>query len=76
MTLGELNLWAKGHGLPRLLVAFAILVLLLSVTLVTWLALASSGSYLVVALGTAVLAVVLMAITVVLFEQRPSFVSG
>lgn len=77
LMLGELNLWGTGRGLPRLLLALLglVAVLALALALVAWLLLASSGSYLVVVLGTIGLAVVLMGITVALFEQRPSFAS-
>ena len=74
LMLGELNLWGTGHGLPRLLMALLAVVAVLSLTLLAWLVLATSGSHLVVALGTLGLALVLMGITVVLFEQRRSFV--
>ncbi len=76
LMLGELNVWGTGHGLPRLLVASLSLVLVLILALLAWLAMASYGSYLVLVLGTAGLALVLMGITVVLFERRPSFTSG
>ena len=76
LMLGELNVWGTGHGLLRLLVASLSLVLVLLLAALAWLAMASYGSYLVLVLGTAGLALVLMGITVVLFERRPSFVSG
>lgn len=74
LMLGELNVWGTGHGLPRLLIALVSVVIVLTLTLLAWLVLASTGSHLVVVLGTAGLALVLMGITVVLFEQRRSFV--
>lgn len=76
LLLGELNVWGTGHGLPRLLVASLSLLLVLILALLAWLAMASYGSYPVLVLGTAGLALVLMGITVALFERRPSFTSG
>ena len=75
LLLGELNLWGTGRGLPRLLLALLGLVAVLALALAAWLLLASSGSYLLVVLGTVGLAVALMTITVALFEQHPSFAS-
>jgi hypothetical protein len=51
-------------------------VLVLILALLAWLAMASYGSYLVLVLGTAGLALDLLGIIVVLFERRPSFTSG
>jgi hypothetical protein len=76
LALGELNVWASGHGLGRLLIGILTLLLLLVITLPAWLVLATFGSYLVVALGTAGLTLGLMGFTVFLFELRPSFASG
>ena len=73
LLLGELNLWGTGQGMPRLLLALLGLLAVLFLSLAAWLFLASFGSYLVVYLGTVGLAVVLMGVTVVLFERRPSF---
>ena len=73
LLLLELNQWGTGRGLPRLLLALLGLLAVLALALIAWLLLASFGSYLVVVLGTLGLAVVLMSITVALFEQRPSF---
>lgn len=73
LTLGELNVWGRGDGPLRLLMAFATLVAMLGITLVAWVVMATSGSYLVVACGTVGLTLVLMGVTVFLFERRPSF---
>ena len=75
LMLGELNSWASGRGLPRLLMALLTLVVVLMLTLIVWMQLAMLGSYPGVLLGTVGLTVVLMAVTVVFFERRPSFAS-
>ena len=76
LMLGELNLWGTGHGLPRLLIAVAAVLIVLTLTLGAWLVMATTGSHLVVVLGTLGLALVLMGITVVVFEQRRSFTTA
>ncbi|MCP4204271.1 MAG: hypothetical protein GY769_20330 [bacterium] len=76
LMLAELNGWASGRGLPRLLMAFLTLLAVLALTLIAWILLATFGSYPIVILGTVGLAVVLMGLTVYLFERRPSFASA
>jgi hypothetical protein len=75
LTMGELQVWTGGRFL-RTLMGGAAVVLLLGIAILTWIAVAMFGSYLWVALGTAVLTLGLMGLTVSLFRRRPSFTSG
>ncbi len=76
MLLSFLTYVRGGRERLRSLVGIVSLVVLLCVAFAAWVLLATTGSYLVVGLGTAAMTVCLMGLSVQLFEQRRGFVSG
>lgn len=78
LLLAFLTFVRGGRERLRSLLGIAALVVLLLISITAWMAIvmASSGSYLMVGLGTAAMTLGLMGLSVALFERRESFTSG